>query len=35
MTQTAPYELYDKEIAEEKLKMAKKVIEWVEKELKT
>ena len=35
VTQTAPYELYDKEIAEEKLKMAKKVIEWVEKELKT
>jgi HEPN domain-containing protein len=29
-----PYELYDEEIAKERLKIAKGVIEWVQKELK-
>lgn len=30
-----PYELYDDEIAKERLKIAKNVIKWVEKELKS
>ena len=29
-----PYELYDDEIAQEKLQIAEKVIKWVEKELR-
>ncbi|MEA1993326.1 MAG: HEPN domain-containing protein [Euryarchaeota archaeon] len=28
-----PYELYDEEIAKERLKMAKKVIEWIKENL--
>jgi len=32
--QGLPYELYDREIAEEKLEIASKVVEWVRKELK-
>ena len=31
--QTAPYELYDEEIAKERIEIAKKVMEWVKKEL--
>ncbi len=31
--QTAPYELYDEEIAKEKLDIARSVIAWVRKEL--
>jgi HEPN domain-containing protein len=28
-----PYDLYDKEIADERLKLSQKVLKWVEKEL--
>ncbi|HIE41230.1 MAG TPA: HEPN domain-containing protein [Candidatus Aenigmarchaeota archaeon] len=31
---TIPYKLYDKEIASEKLKLAKEIIKWVRKQLK-
>lgn len=31
--QTSPYELYDEEIARERLKMAREVVDWVGKEL--
>lgn len=34
IAQALPYELYDEDIAKERLEIAKKVIEWVERELK-
>ena len=33
VAQSLPYELYDEEIAKERITIARKVIEWVKKEL--
>lgn len=32
-TQTTPYELYDEDIARERIDIAKRVVEWVKREL--
>ena len=33
VAQSLPYELYDEEIAKERIEIARKVIEWVKREL--
>jgi len=35
ITQTLPYELYDEETSKEKIELAKEVLKWIEKQLKS